>query len=60
MTPKQRAQASAKAMWSDDRASAWFGMSLEDVDEGQAVLSLRIEPKHCNGHGNCHGGRVRC
>ena len=37
-------------------ASTWFGMSLDDIDEGRAVMSLTIEPHHANGHGICHGG----
>ncbi|WP_341236159.1 hydroxyphenylacetyl-CoA thioesterase PaaI [uncultured Sulfitobacter sp.] len=56
MTPKQRAQKAADAMWSDDRASGWFGMELIDVDEGSAVLGLKVLPQHVNGHGICHGG----
>lgn len=56
MTPTERARKSAEAMWSDDRASAWFGMTLVDVDEGCATLRLTVEPHHCNGIGMCHGG----
>lgn len=56
MTPKQRAERSADAMWSDDRASAWIGMGIVDVDAGQATLSLKVEKHHTNGHGMCHGG----
>lgn len=56
LTPKQRAERAAQAMWSPDRASQWLGMQLEDVDEGTATLSLTVMPHHCNGHGMCHGG----
>lgn len=56
MTPKERAQRSAAAMWSDDRASGWFGMELIDVDEGSAVMALSVQPHHVNGHNICHGG----
>ncbi len=56
MTPKERAQKSAAAMWANDEASKWFGMELVEVDEGHAVLSLTVAPHHCNGHGICHGG----
>lgn len=45
-------------MWSDDHASAWFGMSLDDVDEGRATLSLTVAEHHTNGHGICHGGVI--
>jgi len=56
MTPKERAEKSAKAMWSTDGASQWLGMVLVSVDEGQAIMRLTVEAHHCNGHGMCHGG----
>ncbi len=58
MTPKARAQKSAAAMWSSDQASAWVGMSLDQVDEGMAILSLTVAEHHTNGLGNCHGGII--
>ncbi|MFK7881614.1 hydroxyphenylacetyl-CoA thioesterase PaaI [Roseobacter sp.] len=56
MTPKERAKASAVAMWAGDGASNWMGMSMVEVDEGRAILQLTVEQHHCNGHGICHGG----
>ena len=56
MTPKERAQKSAETMWNNDQASAWFGLRIDEIDEGFAVLSLTVEKKHTNGHGICHGG----
>mgnify|MGYP000669302266 CR=1 FL=1 len=56
MTPKERAERSAAAMWADDHASHWIGITLLSVDEGQAQMSLTVEKHHCNGHGMCHGG----
>ena len=56
MTPKQRAEKAAAAMWSDDRASGWFGMELVEVDEGRATLALTVAEQHVNGHDICHGG----
>jgi len=56
MTPKERAERSAAAMWSDDNASKWAGMEITRVDEGLAVLELTVAAHHCNGHGICHGG----
>ncbi len=56
MTPKKRAERSAAAMWDNDPATQWFGMELVEVDEGRAVLSMKVERHHCNGHGTCHGG----
>lgn len=56
MTPKERAEESAKAMWDGDRASAWVGMEISHIDEGTATLTLKIREDHCNGHGIGHGG----
>ncbi|WP_224813549.1 hydroxyphenylacetyl-CoA thioesterase PaaI [Hasllibacter sp. MH4015] len=56
MTPKERAQRSADAMWAGDRASAWVGMEIVEIDEGRATLTLSIREDHCNGHGIGHGG----
>ena len=56
LTPQQRAEKSAAAMWAADNASKWFGMQLAEVSEGRAVMTLTIEPHHANGHAICHGG----
>lgn len=56
MTPKERAEKSAAAMWAGDRASAWVGMEIAEIDEGCATLTLTIRDDHCNGHGIGHGG----
>lgn len=56
MTPKDRAIRASKALWADDGASQWMGMSLVSVNEGTSVMSLIVERHHCNGHGICHGG----
>lgn len=56
MTPKQRAQKSAAAMWANDNASKWAGLEIAEIDEGQARLEMTVEAHHCNGHGICHGG----
>ncbi len=55
-TAEERAKRSAEAMWDSDVASKWFGMSLDEVSEGRAVMSLTLEAHHCNGHGIGHGG----
>ncbi|WP_368188383.1 hydroxyphenylacetyl-CoA thioesterase PaaI [Aestuariibius sp. HNIBRBA575] len=56
MTPKERAVRAAEAMWTEDGASKWLGMTLVSVDEGMAVMTLKVQKHHCNGHGMCHGG----
>ncbi|WGW04649.1 hydroxyphenylacetyl-CoA thioesterase PaaI [Tropicibacter oceani] len=56
MTPKERAERSAAAMWANDKASQWLGLRLTHVDEGTATLEMTVQDHHCNGHGICHGG----
>lgn len=56
MTPKERAEKSADAMWRGDKASTWIGMKFVEVDEGYCELCLKVEEHHTNGHGICHGG----
>ncbi len=58
LSSKERAERAARAMWSDDRASGWFGMTLVDVDEARAVLRLTVDDRHVNGHDICHGGVI--
>ncbi|MGR3761820.1 hydroxyphenylacetyl-CoA thioesterase PaaI [Roseobacteraceae bacterium NS-SX3] len=56
MTPQDRANRAAAAMWADDHASKWAGMEITRVAEGEAVLEMTVAQHHCNGHGICHGG----
>jgi len=56
VTPRERAEKAAAAMWRGDAASRALGLCLVEVDEGRAVLELTVEERHCNGHGICHGG----
>lgn len=58
MTPEERAQRSAEAMWAEDAASQALGMRIDAVGPGRAVLSFEVLPKHLNGHGICHGGLI--
>ncbi len=56
ISAQERADRSRDAMWAADAASRWFGMVCVRVAPGEAVVSMRIEPHHCNGHNTCHGG----
>ncbi len=56
MTPQDRADKSAEALWEDDNAARWFGASLKACGEGWAEMELTVQPHHCNGHGILHGG----
>jgi acyl-CoA thioesterase len=52
------AQASADAMWAEDKASRAMGMKVEKVGPGLAVLSMSVGDNMVNGHGFCHGGYI--
>lgn len=58
MTPQIRAERSAEAMWANDRASKWLGMSLDAIGPGTATMSFTVQDHHLNGHSICHGGYI--
>ena len=58
MTPQERAERSAQAMWAGDAASKDLGMTLDRVSPGEAELSFEVAPRHLNGHQICHGGYI--
>jgi acyl-CoA thioesterase len=58
MTPQERAERSAVAMWAADDASKWLGAELDAVGPGTARMSMRVEKHHTNGHDICHGGFI--
>lgn len=58
MTPQERAERSAAAMWATDAASKWLGMTLDSVGPGTASMSFTVQDHHLNGHLICHGGYI--
>ncbi len=56
MTPDERAERSAAAMWEGDRASAGLGMQVLWVAPGRAALTMTVREDMVNGHGIGHGG----
>ena len=52
------AEASAQAMWAEDKASRALGMKIEKIGPGFAVLSMSVGADMVNGHGSCHGGYI--
>ena len=50
------AEASAAAMWADDRASQALGMEIVEVGPGRAVLRMTVRDDMVNGHAIGHGG----
>lgn len=58
MTPDALAQASADAMWADDKATQHLGMQLSNVAAGRADMSMTVTEPMLNGHRTCHGGYI--
>lgn len=58
MTPQERAERSATAMWAGDRASQAAGMKLVEIAPGRAVITMPVRGDMVNGHQICHGGYI--
>ena len=58
MTPQDRAEKSAAAMWAKDKASQNLGIQIDRVAPGHADLSMTVTSNMLNGHGICHGGYI--
>ena len=58
MTAQQLAEACARAMWAEDRASAGLGMTIARIAPGACDMTMPVEPRMVNGHGICHGGFI--
>ena len=56
MTPEERAERAAAAMWANDPASQGLGMRLVAVGPGRATLDMTVREDMVNGHGIGHGG----
>ena len=58
MDADEIAKRSARAMWANDDASKWLGLSLDEVRPGYARLSMTVARRHTQGHDMCHGGFI--
>jgi acyl-CoA thioesterase len=52
------AEAAARALFANDRASQELGISLLAVEPGVARVTMQVRPDMVNGHGICHGGLI--
>jgi acyl-CoA thioesterase len=52
------ARACADTMYANDRASAALGMTIVEVTEGRAELTMAVREDMVNGHDICHGGLI--
>ena len=56
--PQFVAEASARAMYEQDRASQALGMQVLEVRPGYARLAMKVRDDMVNGHRICHGGLI--
>ena len=56
--PQSVAEASARAMYRQDRASQALGMRVVEVRPGYARLVMKVRGDMVNGHQLCHGGLI--
>jgi phenylacetic acid degradation protein PaaD len=56
LTPQQRAERAAAAMWAGDAASQALGMRLVEVAPGRAVVEMEVRADMINGQAIGHGG----
>ena len=56
--PQAVAEASASAMYAQDRASQALGMRIEEIRPGYARLAMSVREDMVNGHEICHGGLI--
>ena len=58
LTIQERAKISAAMMMESDFVFQNLGAHLESINPDKATVSLKIDRKHLNGHGFCHGGVI--
>jgi acyl-CoA thioesterase len=56
--PQAVAEASARAMYAQDRASQALGMRILEIRPGYARLAMLVREDMVNGHKICHGGLI--
>jgi acyl-CoA thioesterase len=56
--PQSVAEAAARAMYGQDRASQTLDMRIVEVRPGHARLTMKVRDDMVNGHQLCHGGLI--
>jgi acyl-CoA thioesterase len=56
--PQAIADAAARAMYAQDRASQGLGMRIAEIRPGHARLTMTVREDMVNGHQLCHGGLI--
>ncbi|MFV0474097.1 MAG: hydroxyphenylacetyl-CoA thioesterase PaaI [Pikeienuella sp.] len=58
MDPEKTVAEVVRAMRAGDDAAKMIGLALEEVTPGHARLSLKVERRHAQALGICHGGVI--
>jgi len=58
MDAAELARAAAEAMWREDRASKFLGMTLAELRPGFARVTMPVTAQMANGQDLCHGGLI--
>ena len=45
-------------MFARDRASQHYGMRIEAIEPGRAIVTMTVTDDMCNGHSTAHGGAI--
>lgn len=56
--PQTLAQATARHMYAQDKATQGLGITLIDIHPGHARMQMTVRSDMLNGHGMCHGGFI--
>lgn len=56
--PQMLAQATARHMYAQDKATQELGITLVDIHPGHARMQMTVRSDMLNGHGMCHGGFI--
>lgn len=57
-TENERALKIAQTMLNNDKQSQFLGIEIVKAEVGYSVCKMKIEDRHLNGHGTCHGGAI--
>lgn len=58
MDAAKLARAAGEAMWREDRASKFLGMTLEELRPGYSRVAMPVTAQMANAQDLCHGGLI--
>ncbi|EHM47619.1 MAG: hydroxyphenylacetyl-CoA thioesterase PaaI [Yokenella regensburgei] len=48
----------ARVMYENDACAQALGIDIVEMDDGYAVVTMKVQPQMLNGHQTCHGGQL--